>query len=94
MLKLLTFFLQCWIFLFIFSDVNFLDQGEYTCYAENKLGTAEAVGSLTVKGNFIIFLVFSPEIEFYLGPVLSHSIKLSVKFILISVIFINMNLLL
>ncbi|XP_018915521.1 neuroglian isoform X2 [Bemisia tabaci] len=31
------------------SDVNFLDQGEYTCYAENKLGTAEAVGSLTVK---------------------------------------------
>lgn len=31
------------------ADVNFLDAGQYTCYASNKLGNAEASGSLTVR---------------------------------------------
>nr|CAD7257229.1 unnamed protein product [Timema shepardi] len=30
-------------------DVNFFDEGQYTCYAENKFGNAEASGSLVVK---------------------------------------------
>lgn len=30
-------------------DVNFLDAGQYTCYATNKFGNAEAKGSLVVK---------------------------------------------
>ncbi|XP_054278770.1 neuroglian isoform X2 [Macrosteles quadrilineatus] len=30
-------------------DVSFLDVGHYTCYASNKLGSAEASGTLTVK---------------------------------------------
>lgn len=31
------------------SGVTFLDAGQYTCYAENKFGTAQASGSLDVK---------------------------------------------
>ncbi|XP_075216738.1 neuroglian isoform X3 [Lycorma delicatula] len=33
------------------TDVNFPDAGQYTCYASNKLGNAEASGSLTVRGH-------------------------------------------
>lgn len=31
------------------KDVNFLDAGNYTCYAQNKFGTADASGRLVVK---------------------------------------------
>ncbi|KAK6624567.1 hypothetical protein RUM44_011426 [Polyplax serrata] len=31
------------------KDVNFLDAGHYTCYAQNKFGHVEATGSLSVK---------------------------------------------
>jgi hypothetical protein len=34
----------------LLRDVNFLDAGDYTCFAENKFGDAKADGTLTVKG--------------------------------------------
>jgi hypothetical protein len=35
---------------FWFRDVNFLDAGQYTCFAENKFGDAKEDGTLVVKG--------------------------------------------
>jgi hypothetical protein len=37
----------------LFRDVNFVDAGNYTCYAENKFGDAKAEGTLTVKGLYL-----------------------------------------
>lgn len=34
-----------------FSEVGFTDAGNYTCIVTNKYGTANASGTLTVKGN-------------------------------------------
>jgi hypothetical protein len=38
---------------FLFRDVNFVDAGNYTCFAENKFGDAKAEGTLTVKGLYL-----------------------------------------
>lgn len=38
---------------FVSRNVNFLDAGDYTCHAANKLGTAEKHASLKVKGEFV-----------------------------------------
>lgn len=35
---------------FCYSEVGFTDAGNYTCIATNNYGTANASGSLTVKG--------------------------------------------
>lgn len=36
-----------------YREVAFADSGEYTCFARNKLGTAQGSGSLTVKGKSV-----------------------------------------
>lgn len=36
---------------FFCSEVGFTDAGNYTCIVTNKYGTANASGTLTVKGN-------------------------------------------
>lgn len=38
---------------FFFSEVGFTDAGNYTCIATNNYGTANASGTLTVKGSFL-----------------------------------------
>lgn len=38
------------------QDVQFNDEGEYTCYASNKFGNVEASGSLRVKGIYSVNL--------------------------------------
>lgn len=36
-----------------FSEVGFTDAGNYTCIATNNYGTANASGTLTVKGTLL-----------------------------------------
>lgn len=39
--------------MYIFSEVGFTDAGNYTCIATNNYGTANASGTLTVKGTLL-----------------------------------------
>jgi hypothetical protein len=60
---------------FLFRDVNFVDAGNYTCFAENKFGDAKAEGTLTVKGLYLKLVLHNIPIE------LLHSGITSVTFV-------------
>lgn len=51
---------------FLFRDVNFVDAGDYTCFAENKFGDAKAEGTLTVKGLYFKVLLCVISVGFFL----------------------------
>jgi hypothetical protein len=60
---------------FLFRNVNFVDAGNYTCFAENKFGDAKAEGTLTVKGMYLKVVLRNIPIEFL------HSRITSVTFV-------------
>lgn len=60
---------------FLFRNVNFVDAGNYTCFAENKFGDAKADGTLTVKGMYLKVVLRNIPIEFL------HSRITSVTFV-------------
>jgi hypothetical protein len=56
--QLIHFFVITNIELF-FSEVSFTDAGNYTCIATNNYGSANASGTLTVKGLQLIFFILN-----------------------------------
>ena len=42
----------------VISDVQEVDDGHYTCKAENSQGTAEVSTTLRVRGNVVVTLIF------------------------------------
>lgn len=44
--------------------MNFVDAGNYTCFAENKFGDAKAEGTLTVKGLYLKVVSHDIPVEF------------------------------
>lgn len=56
---------------FFFRDVNFVDAGNYTCFAENKFGDAKAEGSLTVKGLYLKVVLHNILIVFLYSRITS-----------------------
>jgi len=48
--------------MYFFSEVSFTDAGNYTCIATNNYGSANASGTLAVKG--MHFKVYKPIIIF------------------------------
>lgn len=55
--------------------MNFVDAGNYTCFAENKFGDTKAEGTLTVKGLYLKVVLHNIAIEFL------HSRITSVTFV-------------